>query len=235
MSMRRVTLLLCLVLLMGSLGKAQLKVIKPVVAHAKYTRLAFGYGRSRSVVYLNRNLKDNNDARGNHFSVVYGGSRLMRISAEFTHFNLKDIAPTWYNVKANTFEANVHFLAHFKSGKAYFYPIAGLSYNVFKGYFTGLYDYLNLKSIYPINQVAVTRWFGLNVGTGFEYFFKPGSFFIDYKMRLGKSQGTEHFNIMDVTFCAGLRYNLKAPSVYQIFRGTRSRYFINSDGKNADW
>lgn len=211
---------------------AQLKVIKPVVTHSKWTNFALGYGRSRSVVYLNRNVKQDNDARGNHFSLIYGGAHLLRFSAEYTHFNLKDISPTWYNIKANTFEANIHFLARLKESKAFFYPIFGLSYNFFRGYFTGQNDFLNLRSIYPTNQTVVTRWLGLNVGTGFEYYFRPGSFFVDYKMRLGKAQGTEHFNIMDVCFSAGFRFNMKVPSIYQIFRGTRSRYSLKTEGKD---
>ncbi len=221
------SLLSCLLFVLST--QAQLKVIKPVVKPAKRTNLAIGYGRSRSVVYLNRNVKQDNDARGHHLTLIYGGNRLIRFSGEFTIYNLKDIAPTWYDIRANTVEANIHFLARFQSNKALFYPIAGLSYNSFTGFFTGQNDFLNLRSLYPINQRVKTTWIGLNVGTGFEYFFKPGSFYVDYKMRLGFAEGTENFNIMDVCFTAGLRYNLRVPSVYSLFRGTRSRYFIKGE------
>jgi hypothetical protein len=219
---------LCLLLLVCS-AQAQLKVIKPLVKPAKRTNLAIGYGRGRSVVYLNRNVNEDNDARGHHLTLVYGGNRLIRFCGEFTHYKLKDIAPTWYTVKATTLEANIQFLARFQSNKALFYPIAGLSYNTFAGFFTGQNDFLNLRAIYPINERVKTTWIGLNVGTGFEYFFRPGSFYIDYKMRLGIAEGTENLNIMDVCFTAGLRYNLRAPSLSSIFRGTRGRYFIKGE------
>lgn len=216
-------------LLMVFSTKAQLKVIKTVVKPAKRTNLSFGYGRSRSVVYLNRNVNQDNDARGHHLTLVYGGNRLIRFSGEYTNFKLKDIAPTWYTIKATTLEANVHFLARFQSNKALFYPIAGLSYNTFAGFFTGQNDFLNLRAIYPINQRVKTTWLGVNVGTGFEYFFRPGSFYLEYKMRLGIAEGSENLNIMDVTFSAGLRYNLKVPSMSSLFRGTRGRYFIKGE------
>jgi len=227
--MRHYTLSFIFSLLFVLSATGQLKVIKPVVKPAKRTNLAIGYGRSRSVVYLNRNVKQDNDARGHHLSLVYGGNRLIRFSAEYTRYKLKNIAPTWYDITASTLDANLHFLARFQSNKALFYPIVGLSYNTFAGFFTGQNDFLNLRAIYPINQRVNSSWIGLNVGTGFEYFFRPGSFYIDYKMRLGFSEGTENLNIMDVCFTAGLRYNLRVPSLYGLFRGTRGRYFIKGE------
>jgi hypothetical protein len=212
---------------------AQLKVVKPVKNHPKRTTLAFGAGLSQSVIYLNRNVKDNNDAIGFHANVLYGGSKLLRYSAEYTFFRTFDIDPTWYNIKAQTMEFNVHFLARFNNRKAVFYPIVGLSYNLFAGYFTGINDHLNLASVYERNQDATSRWLGLNVGTGFEYFFKPGSFFVDYKMRVGIAEGNQRLNIMDVCFSAGLRFNLRVPTFYSIFKGTRGRYFL--DTKDSDW
>gem|GEM_PF-6814592 len=32
---------------------------------------------------------------------------------------------------------------------------------------------------------------------------------------------------MDVCFTAGIRYNFKVPSVYKLFKGTKSRYMLN--------
>jgi hypothetical protein len=177
-------------------------------------------------------VKENNDAKGITATLIYGGAKLVRLSAEFTYYRSIDIAPTWYDVKAYTVETNVHFLARLKNAKAVFFPIVGLSYNVFSGYFTGHGDNLNLGAIYAANRTAVTTWLGLNVGTGYEHYFKPGSAFIDYKMRVGVAEGTTRLNIMDVCFTAGLRINLKVPSVYTIFRGTRNKYYLKD---NSDW
>jgi hypothetical protein len=205
--------------------------VKTIPKHPKRTNFGIGVGATRSVLYLARNVKANNDATGVNTSLVYGGARLLRASLEYTFYRPIDIAPTWYNIRAHTIEANMHIMARFRNRKAYFYPLVGLSYNVFSGTFTGINDYLNLSSLYAKNQHVVTRWFGLNVGTGYEYYFRPGSFFMDYKMRIGMTEGTNELNIQDVCISAGFRFNLRVPSFYSIFayRGTRSRYLLDTE------
>lgn len=211
------------------------KNIKPAPKKpSRTTNLAFGLAVSRSVVYLARNVKPDNDATGLHGSVLYGGKKLFRVSLEYTRYKTIDIAPTWYNIKASTLELNGHLLARFKSKNAYFYPLFGISYNLFSGTFTGINDYLNLGSLYEKNQKVVTRWWGFNVGTGYEFYFRPGSVFLDYKMRVGMTEGKKQLNIQDVCITAGLRINLKAPSLYGIFmyRGTRSRYLLDKSDEH---
>jgi len=216
------------VVLVLNLG-AQLRTVKPIVTHPKKTDFAIGIGRNRSVVYLNRNVKENNDARGFNVNVIYGGAKLMRAELSYVRYSELNIAPTWLNVNAQTFDANLHFLARFQSKSAVFYPIVGLSYNIFKGYFTGQADNLNLRAIYGVNSNVRSGWVGLNVGTGFEYYFKPMSVFADYKMRIGIAEGNENLNIMDVCFVIGFRYTMRVPSFYALFKGTRSRYFLDKD------
>src|SRR5690349_19633096 len=114
-----------MILLSAGIMNAQLRVIKPIVTHPKKTVLAFGAGVTKSVVYLNRNIKPDNDAVGYNISAVYGGHKLLRFSGEFTNYSNINIEPTWYDVSAYTLEANTHFLARFKSRKAVFYPIFG--------------------------------------------------------------------------------------------------------------
>ena len=191
------------------------------------TRLGIGAGVAGSALYLERNVKENNTSKGYHFSLVYGLGHLFRTSMEYTHYQSIDIAPTWYNIKAGTFEWNLHIMARFSEGKAFFYPILGLSLNKFSGYFTGLNDFLNLKTIYQSNSEVSTLWLGVNVGAGYEYYFKKFSFFMDYKMRVGKSDSYKNINIMDVCLSMGLRLNLKVPTLYGLFRGPRNRYQFN--------
>lgn len=208
------------------------QVAKPAEKkHSKKTNLAFAAGATRSVVYLARNVKPNNDATGFNTALVYGGSKLLRVSLEYTNYRTINIEPTWYNIRASTIEFNLHILARFRSKNAYFYPLFGLSYNVFSGKYTGINDYLNLNSIYTKNQIVSTRWFGVNVGTGYEFFFKPGSFFLEYKMRVGRTEGFNQLNIQDVCISIGLRFNLRVPSFYSLFiyRGTRSRYLLDKE------
>jgi len=217
---------------MRPLPKKEVKA--PEKKHPKKTNLALGLGLSKSIVYLARNVKPNNDATGLHTSLIYGGSKLLRVSLEYTRYGTINIAPTWYNIKANTLELNMHILARFRNRNAYFYPLIGLSYNTFSGTYTGIADYLNLGTLYKKDQNVVTRWWGLNLGTGYEIYFKPVSFFLDYKMRIGVTEGYNQLNIQDVCITAGLRFNIKAPSFYSLFvyRGTRSRYLLDkSDEK----
>lgn len=204
----------------------QVRVIKPVKKHPQKTTLSFGPGVMRSFVFLARNIRDNDDVTGFSGSVVYGGENVFRGSLEFTHFRKIDIEPTWYDIKASTIELNAHALARFKKTKAYFYPLVGLSFNSFTGYFTGKNDFLNLSDKYKKNEVATTNWIGINAGAGYEQFFKQISVFGEYKMRVGFSN--KQLTIMDVCFSAGVRYNLRVPSIYKIFSGTKNRYLIES-------
>jgi len=209
--------------------EAQVRVIKPVKTKPLTTRLSFGAGAAGSVLFLSRNVKENNEAYGFHLSLAYGGTKLFRGTLEYTQYQTMDISPTWYNVKANTIEMNLHIIARFSEGKAIFYPIVGFSYNEFSGFYTGVRDYLNLNTLYEDNTDVVTTWWGINAGAGYEYFFKRLSFFADYKMRMGVSEGYDEFNILDVCLSAGLRINLKVPSLYGLFRGTRSRYTLKTE------
>ena len=210
--------------------QAQLRVIKPVKTYPKKTNFAIGAGLTRSVLFLTRNVKENNDATGYNFSVIYGGARILRVSMEYTYYRPINIEPTWLNIKANTIEANAHIIARFKTTKAFFYPLFGLSYNHFSGYFTGRNDFLHLSEKYKTNTTVTTNWLGLNMGTGYEQYFGPVSIFIDYKMRVGFTDGNGHqINIMDVCIGGGLRYNIKVPSVYKLFSGTKNRYFLDAD------
>jgi hypothetical protein len=125
----------------------------------------------------------------------------------------------------------MHVLARFKKTKAYFYPLFGISYNSFSGYFTGLNDFLNLSDKYKKNEVAKTNWLGFNVGAGYEQYFKQVSVFGEYKMRVGNSDEKGQVNIMDVCFSFGVRYNLKVPSIYRLVNGTKSRYLLDPKKK----
>lgn len=237
--MRCINRYLVALILVSSVAAAQRRVTKPqpvsnpvyTKSYPKFTNFGIGAGLARSVLYLGRNVKQDNDASGLHLAAVYGGARLLRASFEYTYYWPIDIEPTWYNIKAYTLETNMHVLARFRSKKAYFYPLFGFSYNVFEGDFTGQNDFLNLRSLYQPGERVVTRWFGLNVGTGFEYYFKPGSVFLDYKMRIGRTEGIRQTNIQDVCITVGLRFNLRVPSIYAVlpYKGLRSRYLLDRE------
>ncbi len=228
--MWRLLLYLCLVTLCTFRANAQrqVRVIKPVKTHPSKTNFSFGAGYTNSAVFLQRNTLDNTKIQGFSGYLMYDLSRTLRLSTEYTRYNKTDIAPTWYNIHASTIEANLHILWRSKSHLS-FYPMAGLSLNIFKGYFTGLADYQNLTEKYKQNNEVVTRWMGLNMGVGMEYSINPIILFGTSKMRVGFSDGRSGLNIVDVCFSAGIRYNLRVPSLYRLFKGTRNRYFLDAE------
>jgi hypothetical protein len=192
------------------------------------TNFEIGAGVMRSVLYLSRNIKENNDATGYSFMANYGGHKMLRTSVQYTFFKPINIEPTWYNIKAFSLEANLEIIARFKNNKTFLYPFAGLSYNSFTGYFTGVNDFLGLREIYQINSTVTSAWFGVNVGTGIEHAFGPVVLFFDYRMRVGKSEFTEQafkgINIMDVCYGGGLRYKIPAMTLKKLFRGIGDKY-----------
>jgi hypothetical protein len=195
------------------LSAGQHVVVKPVKKESKTTNLSFCAGLTRSVLFLSRNIKEDNDATGHTAQLLYGGHRLLRVSLEFTNYKSINIEPTWYNIRASTLESNLHIIAKFNDANLYFYPQVGLSFNHFSGFFTGKNDFMGYRMKYPENSVVATNWFGLNVGTGIEYFIKRFSIFGDYKMRMGYYNGFDYqVNIMDVCMSAGIRYTIKVPA-----------------------
>lgn len=224
-----------LFLLMFSLGitaqvRPKLRVIKPVKPKSKpaKTDLQIGLGLTKSVLFLARNTKEGNDALGYTGSLVYGGNKPFRLAVDYTEYRRINIEPTWFNIKARTLEVNGQ--AYYRSkGELGFFLLSGLSYNVFSGYFTGLEDYLNLTSLYHADQKVKTRWIGFNAGVGFDYKIKKIVLSGSMKMRLGRSEGYNEFNIQDVCYAIGIRYCLRMPSVYKLFKGTRNRYFLDAE------
>ena len=199
--------------------------VKKLRSEDNRTNFQIGAGMMGSVLYLSRNVKDDNDAFGYSLSANYGGHKMCRVSVQYTFYKSIDIAPTWYNIHAHTLESNVEVQARFKNNKSFLYPFAGLSYNTFSGYFTGRNDYYNLKAIYNVNQTATSNWIGVNVGTSFEHHFGPVVLYIDYRMRVGKGDNGPHsFNIMDICYGGGLRYQISAPTFKKIYRGLTDKY-----------
>src|SRR3954466_11248951 len=141
MQIRR--LYIAVLLLAAFSMSAQVRVIKPVKkSKPKSTHLSFFGGFSSSELLLERNVQEDNAAHGYHFGMSYGITRVFRAGFEYTKYREINIAPTWYDINAETFEFNVHALARMGTTHAYFYPLLGVSYNVFQGYFTGEKDYL---------------------------------------------------------------------------------------------
>ncbi len=230
--MARISRYLIVLLFLGTGLQAQLKTVKPVPPKKKASMGAFGIfaNFTNSALLLQRNVKSDNNAIGFGGGCVFTLSRLLRLSGEATTYQNINIAPTWFNVKASTLEFNLQAISRTKDANAFFYPFFGLSYNVFKGFYTGTNDALHLYRYFPANTSVRTHWLGVNSGIGFEYFIKHFSFFGEFKLRFGLSYKEHQFNVMDVCYGAGLRYTFRTLPFYRLFKGTRSRYFLDKSG-----
>ena len=170
-----------------------------------YLKWSVKAGVNLSVVYLARNVKDNNNTPGFCAGLNYEVNNFLRVSTLFTRFRPINIEPTWLNVSANTYEMNLEAVAHFPNKKTLLYPFIGLSYNTYSGFFTGQLDFLNLKEYYSANTLVKNRWLGVNFGTGLEHNFGMIGLFIDYRMRIGKQEKDLGINIMDVCYTGGIK------------------------------
>jgi hypothetical protein len=188
----------------------------------QFTRWSLRAGANLSVVYLARNTKEHNNEPGYSGGLGYEINNFLRLSTLYTHFKPVNIAPTWQNIKANTYEINVEIVAKFPNKKTLLYPFVGLSYNTFTGFFTGQQDYLNLHNFYPVNSIVNNNWLGVNLGTGLEHNFGIIGIYLDYRMRIGKEEKT--FNIMDVCYTAGIKVRLPYGKYAKKYFGTNDRY-----------
>ena len=230
-----IAMLLCVLSLAqvksGSTSIKKRRAVDKKKLELKTTTLGFGVGLTRSVIFLSRNIQEFNDATGLNFGMVYGGNNLARFSVEFHKYKPINMEPTWYDINAKTYEANIQFLARFRNNKAIIYPLMGLSMNDFRAFFTGKDDFQNLRDKYAINSRVHSIWFGANFGLGYEHQIGPFKAFLLYKMRVGAQDVASRLNIMDVCYSAGLRYDIKALTpkyvVKTILRTYRPRYNVD--------
>ena len=196
-----------------------------------YTRWSAKAGANISVVYLARNVKDNNNAPGFCGGINYEVNNFIRVSTLYSYFRPINIEPTWLNVRASSYEMNLEMVARFPNRKTLLYPFFGVSYNTYDGFFTGELDYLNLKEYYAANSVVRNRWLGLNFGTGMEHNFGILGVFVDYRMRVGKQEEGIGINIMDVCYTGGLKVTFPEGKGFKKFSQrfrTRNRFNLKT-------
>lgn len=187
-----------------------------------YTRWSLRAGANLSVIYLTRNIKEKNNEPGYCGGFIYEINNFVRVSALYSHFQPTNIKPTWLDIKANTIEANFEILARFPNKKTLLYPFVGVSYNTYKGFFTGESDYLGLREYYPINTTVKNQWLGLNLGTGIEHNFGILGLFLDYRMRVGRQE--KAINIMDVCYTAGVKVRFPYGKLAKAISPTNDRF-----------
>jgi hypothetical protein len=202
-------------------GIKKTKPLAPAKKEKEFSKLSIKGGFNISVIYLARNIKDNNNEPGYSGGITYRINDYIRVSGLYTKFKPINIEPTWLNVNANTIESNLEIMANFPNKQTLLYPFAGFSYNTYKGYFTGKQDYLNLIEYYPANSIVRNNWVGFNLGAGIEHNFGILGLYFDYRMRVGKQE--RGFNIMDVCYTGGVKINFPKNKIKSIF-STRDRF-----------
>ncbi|MBS1638148.1 MAG: outer membrane beta-barrel protein [Bacteroidetes bacterium] len=227
--MRTGCIAVCIIWFLSGAGVLQAQNTHPATAPKKqpveYSNFSLKAGAGLSVVYLARNTKDWNNEPGVSVGAVYRVNGFVRFSGLFTAFNTINIEPTWKNIKARTYEVNMELQAKFPNKKTLLYPFFGVSYNTYKGFFTGQNDYLHLQAYYKPNTVVKNHWIGANFGLGLEHNFGPLGLYIDYRMRVGKQE--KGFNIMDVCYNCGLKYRipkLHSANLKRLFRNPNDRF-----------
>ncbi|MBI3519581.1 MAG: hypothetical protein HY062_09530 [Bacteroidetes bacterium] len=188
----------------------------------QFTRWSIKGGANISVIYLARNVKEKNNEPGYCGGFIYEANNFIRLSALYTRFSPINIEPTWLNVRANTFEANLEILAKFPNKKTLLYPFVGLSYNTYTGFFTGESDYLNLREYYPVNSTIKNKWLGVNFGVGLEHNFGILGLFLDYRMRVGRQE--KAINIMDVCYTGGIKIRFPYGKLAKSISSTNDRF-----------
>ena len=209
---------------------AQIHTVKPVKKEGSTAFIGIGAGVARSEIFLEQKIKEDTKPTGLFFQLVYGSKRTARYSFTYIHYFPKTIEGKWHNMSFNSAEINCHFTAKFENSNAEFYPLVGASYNVFSAYFTGRNDSKNVTVLYPPNSVVELKWIGLNVGTGYEYRIKKFGFMAEFKLRFsGDDLSFKNFGIRDVIVSTGIKYYLNLQPLNKYFKGTRNRYFLNSN------
>ena len=163
-------------------------------------KFSLGYGRLNGVVYMSRNVDVLNSANGHAFSLLYSQSDLFRWEIAFQRFSDFDMNPSWKSVKARTMECNLMCLARTQGGGLLFYPIAGLSYNSFNAFYTGIQDYTLMSKTTQPNTVIQSFWPGINTGVGSSLCIGNLEISLQYKMRIGQTPGLRDLNIQDIQF-----------------------------------
>jgi hypothetical protein len=170
--------------------------------------VVLGYGRVNSVVYMSRNVDVDNAVTGNAYSMLYTCTDIFRGELLFQHFKSFDMLPTWKQVKAHAFEINVMCMARTASGSVLFYPLAGLSWNRFNAFYTGIQDYTQMRKYSKPLTTYNSNWPGFNTGVGVSYCVGFWELSLQYKMRMGQTSQMNDFNIQDVQFSIFAFYNI---------------------------
>lgn len=148
----------------------------------------------------------------------------VRLAGEYTYTLPHNDDQTWLNIKAQSYELNIHINGIVTKTNLGFYAFSGACMQQWKGEFTGLNDLKGYSRIItPGTTDSYTSFLG-NFGCGFEKNFRYLGLYGEFKFRLGEGDANVRIRINDVVYGVGLKANIPTRKLGKLFRGPGDIY-----------
>ncbi|HXC03200.1 MAG TPA: hypothetical protein VNZ86_00535, partial [Bacteroidia bacterium] len=143
--------------------------------------------------------------------------RRLGLTAEYTNQVKHDAIPAWGNISAVNYDLNLTYsYLTVGTSNTKFYGLVGVCYQQWEGTYLGtpafdrdIYNYVE-GSAYHFN------WLTMNLGIGFERYYRYAGLFGEFKFRFGRDYMSDSFSIMDACITVGIKkhlFTLCKPSV----------------------
>jgi hypothetical protein len=131
------------------------------------------------------------------------------ITAEYTSHFVHSAEPAWINIKSSNFDLNFTYL-YFNVSDSYtkFYALTGVCLQKWNGLYRGPAAVNQDNLDYTVGDHASFNWTSLNLGIGFERYYRYFGLFSEFKFRFGKNYPSDPFGIVDVGGTFGAKINL---------------------------
>jgi hypothetical protein len=200
------------------------KSLRDTSRHKKQRESGFYAGGGVSVSSINffRNVLENPYRFCYHSRLYADIGNNFRACFQYTYMPRFDFKPTWLNVTNQVFDLDFHLFAEIKNQHALFYTLLGFNYQRWKGQYTGISDFNQLKLLheYTPGLYYINRYPGFSVGTGIEKGFNEFQFFGEFRFRFTSTESG--FGITDAAYNLGLKFFIPYPK--KIFRNPKDRY-----------
>ncbi|MFI5151580.1 MAG: hypothetical protein ACHQRM_17785 [Bacteroidia bacterium] len=215
--MRKPGLLFLFLVLKGTFNAQMLLGYSPN-PHLRDTVITFSAGGGIAFSAVNMGIEPIGEIkRGYNGRLAVRFKRRIGLITEYTYQVKHDAIPAWGAIQASNIDLNLSYMyLTVGTSNTRFYGLIGACYQQWQGTYLGTpaFD----RDIY--NYVEGTKynfsWVSMNLGIGFERYYKYAGLFGEFKFRFGRDYLSDSYSIMDACFTLGLKKNLftlGAPSV----------------------
>jgi hypothetical protein len=178
--------------------------------HSRDSVITFSAGGGIAYSTVNMGIEPIGEIkRGYNGRLAVRFKRRIGLIGEYTYQVPHDAIPAWGNIWASNYDLNLTYMyLTVGQSKTKFYGIIGACYQQWKGTYLGtpafdrdIYDYQSGVS-YTFN------WLSMNLGMGFERYYKYFGVFGEFKFRFGRDYLSDSFSIMDACVTLGVKKNL---------------------------